>query len=97
MRDKTTQPNRIFPECRPITEDTELNEPTLGLQAQDLASFQSDTGKASELEDAVDDVPEVTMKASSGTVQKEQVSSSRASATGLVLLWSSATLVNGKP
>lgn len=59
MKDKTTQPNRIFPQPRPVTEDTELNEPTLGLQAQDLASFQSDTGRASELEDAVDDVPEV--------------------------------------
>jgi hypothetical protein len=59
MIDKTTQPNRIFPEPRPITEDTELNEPTLGLQAQDLASFLGDTGKPSELKDAVDNVPEV--------------------------------------
>lgn len=59
MLDKTTLPDRIFPKPRLITEDTELNEPTLGLQAQEFASFQSDTDQASQLEDAVDDVPEV--------------------------------------
>jgi hypothetical protein len=59
MIDKTTRSNLIFPEPRPIIEDSELNEPTLGLQAQDFASFLCDTGKASELKDAVDDMPEV--------------------------------------
>lgn len=59
MIDKTTLTDRIFPKPRLIPEDTELNEPTLELQAQELTSFQSDTAKASQLEDVIGDVPEV--------------------------------------